>query len=55
MWKHYCGKDQCWISVGIGEACNWCGAIVGYRETPPDQDEHNANEGTTDAQASNSV
>lgn len=25
MWKHYCPKDRCWISVGKGERCNWCG------------------------------
>jgi hypothetical protein len=25
MWKHYCNEESTMLSVGNGEACNWCG------------------------------
>jgi hypothetical protein len=24
MWTHFCKRENCWISVGAGERCNWC-------------------------------
>jgi len=24
MWTHFCKRENCWISVGAGEHCNWC-------------------------------
>ena len=25
MWLHYCQSDHGWYSIGIDEACTWCG------------------------------
>jgi hypothetical protein len=24
MWKHYCKVENCWLSIGRGQLCNWC-------------------------------
>jgi hypothetical protein len=27
MWTHHCPTERALLSVGQGEACNWCGGV----------------------------
>jgi hypothetical protein len=31
MWTHDCSTERTRLSVGAGEACNWCGATEGTK------------------------